>query len=482
MSTNADYKPVSMRAGSPPARPRPRKVYRGSLGSAPRGRRQLLSRYTDLFARPSFRPFLAAGALQFAAPSTVLVVFLYSVTFAYPSAERVTYGALALAFLGISSGIPTLVAAFFSGALTDRYDRGRLMRAVNLVSLLAVAAAIADLIVSPANRVYGPGPAGFYLPLWVLLLYPCWGVVVVSATLFRPAFNTSIPRLVETRDLGRANGVIYATAAILSAAGTITVGAILTFGPAPDALALPFALFFATQVALLQVDVDLSVTRRAPKRSVVVEAKDGFVYLGRRRELLEITIAALVVNFLSAVALVELGLYVENWLGLAQGIWYGAMVTASTLGVAVGFVLISRFHFEPHAGRAIILLTLAMGVALLALGVVRSIWLALPVVFVYGMMPGMIATVFLSTVQATVPDAMMGRVFSADEVGSYALVPFGQYAGGTLTIEVGVQGTYLAAGGAIVFFGLLMVTSFGALRRLGFHPRADEVPEVAVAS
>jgi MFS family permease len=432
--------------------------------------------------RPSFGSFLAAGALQFAAPSTVLVVLLFAVTFAYPAGERVSYGALALAFLGLSSAIPTFLAAFFSGALTDRYDRGRLMRVVNLVSLLGVTAAATDLIIAPAAHVSFPVTSGFYLPMWVLLLYPSWAVIVVSSTIFRPAYNTSIPRLVPTKDLSRANGLIYASAALLSAGGTLAVGAILTYQPAGYALALSFALFFATQVALLRLEVDLAVRRTTPPRSVLRETVDGFAYLGHRRELLEITIAALVVNFLSAVALVELGLYVESWLSLAQGIWYGAMITASTLGVALGFALISRVKFEPYAGRVIIVLTLAMGVALLGLGLVRSIWLALPVIFVYGMMPGMIMTVFLSTVQATVPDAMMGRVFSADEVGSYALVPFGQSAGGLLTVAVGVQGTYLAAGGAIVVFGLVMASSFRALQRLGFHPRAEEAVSPGTAS
>jgi hypothetical protein len=102
--------------------------------------------------------------------------------------------------------------------------------------------------------------------------------------------------------------------------------------------------------------------------------------------------------------------------------------------------------------------------------------------FVYGMMPGMIQTVVISTIQATVPDAMMGRVFSADEVGSYALVPFGQSAGGLLTLDIGVQGTYLAAGGAIVFFGLLAAVSFGALRRLGFEPHVEVAADGAAPS
>ncbi|HXW66625.1 MAG TPA: MFS transporter [Thermoplasmata archaeon] len=444
------------------------------VGSGRTRGRGLLSRYGDLFGRPSFRPFLAVGALQFAAPSTVLVILIYAVTMAYPAADRATYAPLALAFLGLSSALPTLLTALFAGAIADRHDRGELMRTINMISILATAAATADFLFAPGARVPVPGPAGFYLPLWLLLTYPCWGAIVVTSTLFRPAFNSSVPKIVDPVDLGRANGVIYSTAAILSAAGTLSVGGLLSVSSATFAFVVPFLLFFATQATLLLVRADLSVPRSGRRRAVLSEAKEGFVYLGRRRELLQITVAALLVNFFSAVALVELGLYVGLWLGLSAGVWYGAIVTASTLGVAVGFVLISRFRFEPSAGRTIIALTACMGLALFALGLVRSIWLALPIMFVYGMMPGMIQTVVLSTIQATVPDAMMGRVFSADEVGSYALVPFGQGTGGLLTLEIGVQGTYLAAGGAIGVFGLVMATGFGALRRLGFHPRSAE--------
>ena len=445
------------------------------------GWRVPLSRYSDLLQRPSFRPFLVAGALQLAAPASVFVILLYAVTLAYPSSERVAYGAYALTYLGLSGAVPALATMFFSGALADRYDRGQLMRVVNLVALLGVAAAAVDLVAAPPAPVPAPGAPGFFLPTWVVLLFPCWAAVVVSATMFRPAYNASIRRLVDTPDLGRANGLIYATASSVSAAASITVGLVLTYATEEYALALSFTLFFATQAILLLVDADLSVPRAPTKRSLAREAADGFVYLGRRRELLQITIAALITNFLSTVALVELGLYVGSWLALTQGVWYGAMLAAPTLGVAVGYAAISRFGFEPYAGRAIILLTLGMGACLFALGLVHSIWLALPVIFVYGMMPGMIMTVFLSTVQATVPDAMMGRVFSADELGSYALVPFGQTAGGVLTSAVGVQGTYLSSGGSLLLFGAVMVTSFGPLRRLGFQPSAEPARAGAAA-
>jgi MFS transporter len=466
------YKRVSPRGARPPTGLSPW----GRVAAV--GRRNPLSRYGALFRQRSFSTFLTAGALQFAAPSAVLVVLLYCIAFAYPADERTTYGALALAFLGLSSTLPTLAAAFFSGALADRYDRGLLMKTVNLLALLATAGLVADLVVLPTNAVSLPGPAGFYLPLWVLFLYPGWAAVAVTTTLFRPAFNASIPRIVGPTDLPVANGAIYAVAASVSAVASLVVGAVLTFVAPAYALGVAFLLFFSAQLALLLVRSDLAPAQRGPKRSVAREAAAGYAYLAKRRGLLEITVAGLVMNFLTAVALVELALYVASWLNLSEGIWYGAITSAATAGVAVGFVLAPRLRFEARAGRATIALMLAMGLAILALGLVRSIWLALPIVFVYGLMPGMFTTILLSTIQSTVPDEMMGRVFSADEVGSLALVPAGQYTGGLLTLSVGVQGTYLGAGGAIIVFGLIMVSSFGALRRLGYRPaESAPVPE-----
>jgi MFS family permease len=411
----------------------------------------------------------------------VLVVLLYAVTFAYPANER-SYAALALAFLGLSSALPTLGGAVFSGALADRFDRADLMRGVNLLALLAVASIAAVVVYAPGQHVRLPGPPGFYLPLWVLLVYPGWALVTVSSVLFRPAFNTSVGRLVPGTLLSTANGTIYATAAIVGAAGTLAVGVLLTVAPALWSLTVPFALLFGTQIALALVRADLTVRRSAPIQSVLTEAREGFSYLARRREILELTIAGLVLNFFSALALVELALYAASWLGLVQGIWYGGLVAAMTGGAAVGLVVISRVRFEHRAGRIMILLILLMGAALVGMALVRSVWLALPIVFIYGMVPGMFMTVFLTTIQATVPDEMMGRVFSADEVGSYALVPIGQFAGGIVTLTIGVQGTYLAAGGAIALFGVIVAASFRALRGLRYRTTSPiDLPEPAPA-
>jgi len=432
--------------------------------------------YAQILRHDSMPAFVAAGALQFAGPSTALVVLIFTIPTAYSSAGHAGQGAIALALLGLASALPTFGAAFFSGPLADRHDRHLLLRTSNLFSLVATAGLAADLFVRPGGTVPIPGSSWFYLPVWVAFALPAWALLVSSATLFRPAYNASIPRLVPTTELGRANGMIYSTAALTGAVGALGVGVVLSVGSAVYALGFPFLLFLATQVALVGVRADLSAPRPRAQRRILTDVAEGFRYLYRRRDIFEITVAALVVNFLVAVAFVELGLYVLVWLRLASGFWYGAMVSASTAGSAVGMVAVAHLKFEERAGRVLIALILAIGVAIVALGLVRSIWLALPIVFVYGIFPGMVQTVFLSSVQATVPDEVLGRVFSADEVGSYALVPIGQVTGGAVTFEVGVQGTYLFAGGAIVALAVVMTGGFRALRTLGFTPRPAPGP------
>ncbi len=427
--------------------------------------------YSEILRHDSMPAFLAAGALQFAGPSTALVVLIFAIPTAYAAAGHAGEGAIGLALLGLASTIPTFGSAFFSGPLADRHDRHLLLRTANLLSLVATAGLAADLLERPGGTV--PMPAGFYLPVWIALALPAWALLISSATVFRPAYNASIPRLVPTAELGRANGLIYASAAATGAVGALGVGVLLATAPTIYALAIPFVLFLTTQVTLAGVRADLSAPRPRARRRMRTDVAEGFRYLVGRRDIFEMTIAALVVNFLVAVAFVELGLYVLVWLRLASGFWYGAMVSVSTAGSAVGMVAVAHAKFEHRAGRVLIALILAIGLAILALALVRSIWLALPIVFVYGIFPGMVQTVFLSSVQATVPDEILGRVLSADEVGSYALVPIGQATGGALTYEIGVQGTYLAAGGAIVGLAFVMAGGFSALRTLGFNPRDE---------
>ncbi len=434
--------------------------------------------FRELLSRGQFRTFLIAGAASFAAPTASLVVLLWTIATAYPdTAAGHTAAAYALAFLGLASTIPTLAAAVFSGTLADRSDRRHLMQAVNLLALAATAAIAVVLAFRPAGA--ATGGFGFYAPVWVIVTYPLWAIETTAVTIFRPTFNASLPRLVGRAELGTANGLVYASAVGLLIAGSLATSAALGWvGPGP-ALLLPIALFAVTAVALGGLRADLAPRRDRPSRRFLSEAADGYRYLLQRRELLEITLSALVVNFFSAVAFVELALYVQVGLALTDAVFVGAMLSAGSLGSAVGTLVINRWRFEARAGRFLAVFTVLQGASVLGLGLVHTPWLALPIMFLFGVFPGMFTTVFLATIQATVPDDRLGRVLAADEVGSYGLVPIGQYAGGILTAATSVDVTYLAAGAGTVAIGGLMA-ALPHLRRLGFAPTVEE-PSAAAA-
>jgi hypothetical protein len=63
-----------------------------------------------------------------------------------------------------------------------------------------------------------------------------------------------------------------------------------------------------------------------------------------------------------------------------------------------------------------------------------------------GVCLGLLNTTFYSTMQLVVPNEILGRVLSVDDVGSYAAVPVGQIVAGLLISMSGIVFNYLVAG------------------------------------
>jgi hypothetical protein len=307
-----------------------------------------------------------------------------------------------------------------------------------------------------------------------VLLFPLWAVVSTAATLFRPALNASIPRVVSEVELGTANSALYAFGLTASVLGSLAVPVILVTSGPLLALSIPLAFLLAAQLFLSVTDAPLDPDPRPPRREFLREVTEGYRFLRRRTALLQVTLAALSINFLSAIAFVELGLYVTLNLGIQHPVYLGALYAGASVGAAVGTLAMSRIRFEHRAGRFLAGLAVLQGLLVLGLVVIRWYPAALVDMFLYGLIPGMYTVAFIALIQATVRNDMLGRVLSADEVGSYSLVPIGQYVGGTLTLLFGVSSTFLIGGLGIVLTGLLMLL-LPDLRKLGFQPTGAPV-------
>jgi hypothetical protein len=440
----------------------------------------VLTSYRSLLANSRVRLFGIAGSFSYAAPAALVLILVWSIATAPEYAGRLDYVAPSLALEGLAATVPTLVAALVSGTLADRMERRHLMRLTNALALAGTFGILLDLYVRPEMSVPLPGPAGYFAPLWMILMMPAWAAVSAATTMFRPAYNAALPKLLPSADLASANGLIFALAIGVSVAASLAATGLLNLGTSDGfvAAAIPFGLLLVAQAALGGIDENRPPAGSGPALTFVQDARKGYVYLWRRKALLEITITALAINTLTTTAFVELGLYTTHTLGVSNALLYGGMVTGSSIGVAIGSLLIGRIPFERFAGRALALVTLGEGVSVLILGLSHSVWISLPDMVLFGVFPGMYMTIFLATLQATVPNELLGRVLAADEVGSYAMVPVGQYLGGVLTLVLGSADTpFILAGIGTILIAVLMA-SFRQLRQLGFEP-APHRPTVA---
>ena len=73
-----------------------------------------------------------------------------------------------------------------------------------------------------------------------------------------------------------------------------------------------------------------------------------------------------------------------------------------------------------------------------------------------------------SALQLTVPNEVLGRVFSVDEVGSYASVPAGQIVGGLLIQGAGIAVDFAVAGVGL-FISTMLLLGVRDFRRFAYR-------------
>ena len=211
----------------------------------------------------------------------------YVVLIWYVFAE--TGSALAVVYVGLAEFLPTVAFALFSGALVDRYPR----RTVVMLSTLARSAAMGALVLALYLL-------GFNLPVIVLAS----AVFAVCATFFGPGSQALLSEIVAREDLDRANGIFESSESIVGIVGSALAGIlVLTVGAVPslgvDAAAyLVAALFIASIAGTIAAKGPTAETER-----LLPQVKEGLSYLRRATGLLELTVVALVSNFLFSIVL-----------------------------------------------------------------------------------------------------------------------------------------------------------------------------------
>jgi MFS family permease len=365
-----------------------------------------------------------------------------------------THSPLAIALLGVVGILPTVVFGIFAGGLIDRVDRRRLMIGCDVGRLVTLGAL-----------------AGYTWTFGVNVVILLAAVFVVStfSTIFRPATNAVIPRLVGATEITDANGLLMSGTTVASFVGSPVGGVAIvvlgiTVGLAANALTFGVS---AAMISLMVVPLLRSSQGGAagPRKSYLSDVREGLAYLGSQRALLSITLVAMAVNFFLSIYGQFVVVFVAERLHLGAAS-FGIMLAANAGGFGIGGLLAGRLPAHKAPGLWFAGTWGASGVAVIGVGLATTLLPATFFAVAFGIVGGIGNTVFFAATQRHVPERLLGRYYATDEAGSFAMIPAGQIAGGFLILAVGVSTSFVIAGlGTVllnaVLFGMPSVRRWG---------------------
>lgn len=385
-----------------------------------------------LFRKPDFlRLWLGsvASSAGTAVGSLILIWLVYVVT----------RSPLTISLLGIVQFLPTVAFGLLAGALIDRWDRRRLM------------------IACDAARCGCFGVLALYVLVFGVNTAVLIGIVFVVATfstIFRPATNAAIPRILGVAEMTDGNGLLQGGSTAAQFVGSPLGGLLLVTTSAAVGLALN-ALTFAVSGILIFLMVipappKTSAVSVPSKGSLLGDIRAGLGFLKSQRALLVITLTAMVGNFFLTIWGGFQVFYVADHLH-AGATAFAVLVASTTAGFLLGSVLPGRLHTDRSPGLWLLPTWGIAGIFIVGLAAVSSLATAVVLEVAASTCLSIGNTTWLSGVQRTVPDEFLGRYFATDEAGSFAMIPAAMAVGGVLVLVLGIEWTYVLAGvGAVV--------------------------------
>ena len=342
------------------------------------------------------------------------------------------WGALVLA-------ADTLVFALvspYAGTVVDRLDRRKVIIVANTAAGLA--ALLLLLVRTPATA-------------WIALVGI--GLVAAAKAFAQPAGAAALPNLVRAEDLALAsvlNGASWGTMLAVGAAlGGLVAG---TLGQ-DVCFVLDAVLLLTAAVLVARTSAPFSDPLAAPaeRRPVRADIGEAVSYARREHRVLALLTCKSGPAFGNG-ALSLFPLYGAASFGLGP-LGVGLMYSARGLGALLGPLLLRRRATEPERLYGVLAASMAVfGVGYLALAITP--WFAGVLLLLVVAHAGGGANWILSTygLQATVPDQLRGRVFSADYTLATLVIAASQVVFGLLSDVLPARDLLAAGGGAVLLY------------------------------
>ena len=361
---------------------------------------------------------------------------------ALPITAAVLLGASALQMgvLTAAATVPNLAIGLLAGVWVDRLPRRRpLLVATDLAS----AAALLSI------------PLAWWLGrLTVTQLVVVELAVGCARVLFRPAYQSHLPQVVDRDRLTRASGQLRSSDSAAMLVGPGLGGLLVQAVSAPAAIVLDAASFLVSATCIRALRrPERTTPARSESRSLRGELGEGLAAVLRNPALRAVAGSAANLNLFGMLTMALFVAYATRTLGMSAGM-VGAIVMTGGAGALTGALAAPRIAARIGEGRAIVAATVVFSFALFALPLASGPrWLELVVIGAGEVVGGFAVMVFDVTaagltLKAVAPE-LLGRVSSCSAFITQGVKPLGALAGGVLGTALGLHAAlWIAAAGA----------------------------------
>ena len=366
---------------------------------------------------------------------------------AYPwLASAVTRSPLLIAAVAVASRLPWLVFTLPAGVITDRFDRRKIIIAMDItrafLALLVAVAVTFEVDNLPALDTVGSGID--LATNWFL-----YTVLIVTALLFGCAevlrdnsAQTFLPEVVEADQLESANGKLWSVEFVTNSfvgppLGSFFIG-IFVF--------LPFyfdtATFFVSAALIATLaTIARPVKPQAEKKALNfrAEIKEGFTWLWKHELLRPMAIILGCLNGLGAITAATFILFAQEILDTSVFI-FAILGTAGAIGGTVGGILGPKISAKLGSGPSLYLTLLSAPVITLIIGLTSSwqlFWALTAIGTCFAVLWNVIT---VSLRQSIIPSHLLGRVNSVYRFFAWGSLPIGTLIGGALVDLVQLTG------------------------------------------
>lgn len=344
---------------------------------------------------------------------------------------ELTRSGLWLGVVSFSDFVPVVLIGPIAGAAADRWDRLRVMKTSQALSL------------AQATILFALTASGHITVVLLIALTIFQGIVVAFNQPARLAF---VPSLVPADDLTSAlaiHSIIFNLARFI---GPMFAGLLIVRSGVEGAFAVNALSYVAALVALARIHPGTGPTESAKRRSFSADLQEGIQYTARH--------PAIGLLLVLLVALGIGGRPLNDLLpGFAADIFHsgagGLSILVSAIGIGAVLGGLWLGHRADPSGLIYVALGCSCGSALAAAAAVAtgSMWIAVPFVALFGFCTSSAGTAIQTLIQLKSDRRMRGRVMSI-----YSIIFRGAPSLGALI-----------AGAASTHFGLRWPIVFGAL-------------------